>query len=261
MGLGLKLHHTSNESNNVLRPAVVLIHGAGGQCLSWPPQIRRLHGQRVYALDLPAHGRSDGIGRQRIEEYANDVLSLMDELRILRAVLVGHSMGGAIALEIAIRHPRRVLGLGLIGSGARLAVQPAIMRFAAQPADYPLALKQIGDRSFAGATPLRLRELALERMAEIRPSVLHGDLMACDSFDRRADLGAVRTPTLIVCGAEDQMTPPRYSQYLHQQIAGSVLHIVPDAGHMVMLEKPEPVADCLAGFLESIVYEPGKFAE
>jgi pimeloyl-ACP methyl ester carboxylesterase len=95
-------------------------------------------------------------------------------------------------------------------------------------------------------------------MAEIRSSVLHGDLMACDAFDRMADLTTVDAPTLIVCGVEDQMTPPKYSQYLHQQIAGSVLHIVEDAGHMVMLEQPDRVAGYIAAFLNSITYEPGR---
>jgi len=236
----------------------VLIHGVGGHHLSWPPQIRRLHDQRVYAVDLPAHGRSDGIGRQRIEDYANDVLALLDELRISRAVLIGHSMGGAIALDAAIRWPKRVLGLGLIGTGARLPVDPAILRNAAQEANTPVAVRQIGERSFAAATPARLRELALERMAATRPSVLHGDLMACDAFDRMVDLRSVTSPTLIVCGVEDQMTPPKYSQYLHQQIAGSVLHIVQEAGHMVMLEQPDRVAEHLAQFLNSIAYEPGR---
>jgi pimeloyl-ACP methyl ester carboxylesterase len=211
----------------------------------------------VYAIDLPAHGRSDGIGRQRIEDYSNDLLSLMDELRINRAVLIGHSMGGAIAMDSAIRHPKRVLGLGLIGSGARLPLDPAIMRNAAQEANYPVAVKQIGERSFAASTPARLRELALERMAELRPAVLHGDLLACDAFDRMADLRAIDSPTMIVCGVEDQMTPPKYSQHLHQNIAGSVLHIVQDAGHMVMLEQPDRVAEHLSQFLNSIPYKPG----
>jgi pimeloyl-ACP methyl ester carboxylesterase len=212
----------------------------------------------VYAVDLPAHGRSDGIGRQRIEDYSNDVLALMDELRINRAVLIGHSMGGAIAMDSAIRHPKRVLGLGLIGSGARLPLDPAILRNASQEANFPVAVKQIGERSFSAATPVRLRELALERIAGMRPSVLYGDLIACDAFDRMADLWTINFPTMIVCGVDDQMTPPKYSQYLHQHIAGSVLHIVQDAGHMVMLEQPDRVAEHLAQFLNSITYEPGR---
>jgi pimeloyl-ACP methyl ester carboxylesterase len=212
----------------------------------------------VYAVDLPAHGRSDGIGRQRIEDYSDDVLALMDDLRINRAVLIGHSMGGAIALDTAIRHPRRVLGLGLIATGARLRPDPAILRNASQAANFPVAVRQIGERSFAAATPARLKELVLERMGELRSSVLHGDLMACDAFDRMADLKGIDSPTLILCGLEDQMTPPKYSQYLHQQIAGSVLHIFKDAGHMVMLEQPDRVAEHLAQFLNSIAYEPGR---
>ena len=257
MPTALKLHYFASEADNFVRPPVLLIHGAGGHHLYWPPQVRRLHNQRMFAMDLPGHGKSDGIGHHRVQDYADEILKLMAALRLNAAVLVGHSMGGAIALDAAIRFPRRVLGLCLIGSGARLRVDPAILRSLAQDSNYAAALRLIGERSFAARTGRRLMELAMQRMAETRPSVLHGDLMACNAFDVTHQISNINSPTLVLCGAEDQMTPPKYSDFMHANIGGSRLKIIPGAGHMVMLEQPDEVADELASFLDLIPYRPG----
>jgi pimeloyl-ACP methyl ester carboxylesterase len=95
-------------------------------------------------------------------------------------------------------------------------------------------------------------------MADMRSSVLFGDLMACDEFDITAQLEKIHQPALVLCGAADQMTPPKYSEYLHTHLSGSRLRLLNGAGHMVMLEQPEEVAGALAAFLDSIPYEPGR---
>ena len=89
-------------------------------------------------------------------------------------------------------------------------------------------------------------------MLEIRPSVLHGDLLACTAFDVTDRLSEIHHPTLIICGAGDKMTPVRYSQQLADNIHDSTLKIVPSAGHMVMLEQPSLVADYLVEFLDGL---------
>ncbi len=78
--------------------------------------------------------------------------------------------------------------------------------------------------------------------------------MACDAFDETERIEQIRQPVLVICGNEDRMTPLRQSQYLAEHIPGAVLKTIPDAGHMVMLEKPQPVADILRGFLEGVKY-------
>ena len=79
--------------------------------------------------------------------------------------------------------------------------------------------------------------------------VAHADFAACDAFDVRSRLSEIRAPTLIVCGAEDKMTPPKYSEYLTQNIAGAEFHLIENAGHMVMLERPEEFNRVLLDFL------------
>ena len=246
-----------DNGGNWARPAVVLLHGAGGNDLSWPPEIRRMQDQRIYALDLPGHGKSEGIGRQSISDYARCVIDFLDALKIQKAIFVGHSMGGAIALWLGIHNPSRVLGLGLISTGPRLRVSPALLSSSSVEATLPLAVKMAVDLAFGPRADPRTKELIAQRMNEVRYPVLHGDFIACDTFDETSLQGRAKAPTLIICGSEDRMTPPGYSEMMHQRLKKSVLHVEDGAGHMVMLEHPQAIANILHLFLNSITYQPG----
>src|SRR5512142_1639337 len=92
------LYYFAHGAENVSRPPVILIHGAGGSHLSWPPQMRRLHDERILAVDLPGHGKSAGVGHHAVEDYAAGILAFLAALKLNQAVLVGHSLGGAVAL-------------------------------------------------------------------------------------------------------------------------------------------------------------------
>lgn len=258
MPVAAGLFYFVNGGENLLRPPTILIHGAGGHHLFWPPQVRRLPDERLFAPDLPGHGKSPGLGRHSIVEYSSTLLDFLDTLSLRTVVMVGHSMGSAIALDVATRLPERVAGLVLVGGGARLRVAPELLRAASDPSTAAEAIHLLSERSFAPQTDTKLKQAASQRLADTRLPVLHGDLMACDAFDVRDRLRAISAPTLIVCGEADKMTPPSYSIYLQQQIPGARLQMVPNAGHMVMLEKPDEVAALLGSFLQSIDYRPGR---
>jgi pimeloyl-ACP methyl ester carboxylesterase len=258
MPVAAGLYYFAHQADNFTRPPVILIHGAGGHQLFWPPQVRRMHDQRIFAVDLPGHGKSAGLGHHTIEDYCGEILEFLKALKLNAAVLVGHSMGAAIALQMAIQNRKHVLGLGLVGCGARLRVNPALLQGAPDPSTFAETVQLVTDLSFSSETNPRLRELAAQRMAETRPSVLYGDFLACNVFDETDRLSMVSVPTLILCGAEDKMTPARNSEFLHENISDSKMEILPGVGHMLMLERPDRFADLLADFLDSIPYRPGK---
>jgi pimeloyl-ACP methyl ester carboxylesterase len=224
----------------------VLIHGAGGNHLHWPAALRTLPGRRVFALDLPGHGGSPGPGRRSIGEYARDVVDFLEARGIADAVLVGHSMGGAIALTLALEAPGRVVGLGLVGTGARLRVAPAILEATADEAHLAAAAAAVAGWAFGpGASPDLLAAFT-EGMRACPAAVVHGDFLACDAFDVRDRLATIRAPAVIVCGDADRLTPPRYAEFLHHRLAGSRFTLVAGAGHMVALEAPGETVAALA---------------
>ncbi len=243
-----------------LRPAnasdalpVVLIHGAGGSYLHWPPQVRRLPSLWTLAVDLPGHGRSPGVGEQSIEGYAQRLVSWADAVGFQKAIWVGHSMGGAIALTLALRFPERVHALGLVATGARLPVNPKLLESTAHQATYSLAVETIMRWAFSPNAPSRVKTLAARRMLETRHTVVYNDFAACNRFDVGPSLGEITCPTLVVHGTADRMTPLRYGERLAREIPQARLVTVPDAGHMVMLEQPDAVAQALQAFAHDVL--------
>ena len=235
-----------------IHPPIVLIHGAGGNHLYWPPGIRRLPGYRIHSLDLPGHGKSPGRGRQSIDSYAADIQKWVHETNLNRAVFIGHSMGSAIAIRLALYHPEIVSGLGLVGAGAALRVNEELLESTSSPTTFDNAVMRITKLSFSSSASERLVELAAQRMLETRQSVLHGDLRACDEFDETVRISNISQPTIIICGIDDKMTPVRLSHYLYNNIPGSELEIIPGAGHMVMMEQPQAVGFAINRLMNKI---------
>jgi pimeloyl-ACP methyl ester carboxylesterase len=199
-------------------PPLVFIHGAGGNSLHWPPQLRRLPGFEVYALDLPGHGDSPGSSAETITEKAKAVVAWKAALGLGSCVFAGHSMGGAIAQILALNQPEGVAGLVLVGTGGRLRVHPDILAMTATDEGFTQTVQIILAWSYSSSADKRLVELANKRMLQVPARVVHADYLACDHFDVLPRLKEIRCPTLVICGGEDQLTPPKYSQYLADQI-------------------------------------------
>lgn len=246
-----------HEGGRTDKPPVLLLHGAGGDHLVWPAEIRRMPGFRVAALDLPGHGRSPGSGCQSVDDYARAVFQFMDETGFWQAVLIGHSMGGAVALCAAASNPRRIVGLGLVSSGPRLQVPGVILENVSNPSTYSFAAQSLHSLMCGPQTHPRLAEKNLGRLLSLRPTLLYGDLLACGGYDATEWLESIRVPVLVTCGTQDKLTPPRYSSMLAESIPGAALQTVDGAGHLVMLEQPLRVQKILSVFLHSLPYTPG----
>lgn len=258
MSFAAGMYYFAWGGENSPRPPVILIHGAGGTHLNWPPQIRRLNGQRIFAPDLPGHGRSGDVGRQSIAAYAADIARFMDALRMPAAVIAGHSMGAAIAMTLALEHPPLVLALALLGVAPRMRVAPAFLEGLENPSTLVSTVEHITEYSYSPRTDPRFKELAARRMAETRQPVLHGDFLACDLFDLSAELARIHAPTLVLASDEDRMVPVRLSRQIQQQVPGAQLRLIAGAGHMFMLEQPEAVAAALIDFLDTLPDRPAE---
>lgn len=248
--LGKKIHYVGNAGVEGDAP-LLFVHGAGGTHENWLNQLRDLSGRYpALALDLPGHGRSEGEGFRSIEAYRDFAREFLDALDIRRAVLVGHSMGGAIALSFALLYPTRLTALVLVGTGARLKVHPRV--FEALRGDWEEAAHLLIRWAFAENAPPDLIRQEEAKWLEASPAVVEGDFLACNAFDLIDEVEKIHFPTLILCGAEDRLTPVKYAEYLHQKIQGSRLTLVPGAGHMVMIERPEEVNQALDTFLQQL---------
>jgi pimeloyl-ACP methyl ester carboxylesterase len=233
-------------------PPLILLHGAGCNHRIWHPSIRRMAGQRVFALDLPGHGNSTGFGLQSIAAYADQIVEFLASLGLYQAVFVGHAMGGGIALEMAIRHPSHTAGLGLISTGAHLGENLDIMESFSNPLTFNGALHNFQQKAFGASTPRALIEQCLQTIRSTRISVLAADWHACARFDRRASIAEVTCPTWVIVGAEDHLTPIAYAHFLADRIPAARLQVIANASHMVILEQPDRVVQGLQQFLSAL---------
>jgi len=224
---------------------LVFLHGAGGSRFSW--QLQTHHFKDSLAIELPGH--PEGRGFKTIEEYTAWLDEYLQRSALRDSVLIGHSMGGAIAIEYAL-HSSSLKGLVLVGTGARLRVRQDLMSKIME--DYKEASKFIARVSTSpNCDPIVIERIAKE-ILKVNPEVTYGDFLACNNFDRMNDLQNINARALVICGADDQMTPPKYSQYLHEKIRNSRLVEVPGAGHSVMLEKHREFNEALEALPASL---------
>jgi pimeloyl-ACP methyl ester carboxylesterase len=230
-------------------PALVFLHGAGGNHRHWLQQAARLSQRcQTLALDLPGHGLSRGRARSQIEDYTDFVHSFTRQVLDRPFVLAGHSMGGAIAMDFALRYPEQLTGLILVTTGARLRVAPAML----EAFGSGRRTTRLIDLAYHGQTAPELLSLARQEMENTDPAIYFADFTACDKFNLMPELGKIQTPTLVVGAGEDRLTPAKYSVFLAEGIPGAHVEIIPSAGHMVMLEKPDQLNEAIIKFMEKI---------
>ncbi|MCB2179577.1 alpha/beta hydrolase [bacterium] len=244
-------YFTSQQNGDRETPAVVLIHGAGGTHMHWPYNLRRLNNHRVFAPDLPGHGKSSGLGKQSVDKYAETIAEWMEAVGIDRALIIGHSMGGAIAQSLAINFPHKVTGLILIGTGAKLTVSQELLDKLSIPSSTPAAIDQVIQWSWNPNTDKKLLKQVREQMMKIRSAVIYGDFLACNNFDLTRKIDQIEVPTLVIVGENDKMTPLHINKQLESKIPTAKMAVISDCGHMVMLENPEAVADEVFGFIQT----------
>lgn len=228
-------------------PSLLCLHGSGGDGGEFREMFAHLAGRvNAAALDLPGHGATPGPALTRVEDYAAWVAGFIAAGPV-RPWLLGHSLGGAIALTLGLTRPELLTGLVLWGTGARLKVLPAILEGLER--DPGPTLDLVAEQAHAVDADAGLKAEARRRLGLVDPRVTRGGYGACDRFDVMARLGGITLPTLVVCGAGDRLTPLKYSRHLAGHIPGARLTVIPGAGHMLQTERPVAAAQALLDFL------------
>lgn len=229
-------------------PTIVFIHGAAMDHTVWAMHTRYfMHVHRsVIALDLPAHGSSQGSPLPSIEMMSDWVSRCLDHLGVGRVALVGHSMGALVALELAANNTDRVGTLALLGAAVPMAVSEELLDAARREHAAAVDMmvlwghaysSQLGGNPVAGIHVVHTAKRLLERA---RPGVLFNDLNACNDYQNgEGSALKVTAKTTLVCGTEDKMTPLRAGRALAESIPGCLIQTVPQCGHLLMSEQPE----------------------
>ncbi len=260
---GERIHYRDEGSG----PAIVLIHGLGGSTYSWRSTIAGLSSDyRVIALDLPGFGFSERqpVHPLSLDRHARRVARLMDELEIQRAIVMGHSMGGAVASRLAVAWPERVERLVLVSSTHAGEIPP--WQRPGNRARSPLYLVDFGLRMprltrlvgklvvrnvvFEGA---QASDELVRRYCE--PLLLPGTgaclrrLFDDTVTEQPIDLAGVSAPTLVINGAADRGCPPGLAARIAASIPGARVMVIEQAGHLVAEEQPEAFLACVREFL------------
>ena len=216
-------------------PVVLLLHGAAGNANTFALCREAWSWADLWCLDLPGRGGSDGPPRDAVSDLAAFVRAAIETAGI-RPLVVGHSLGGGVALELGLSSPDILRGIVMISSGARLRVSPQILE-AARTATEPLRLDfAFADRSVAPAYQAVANETPLATTA--------ADWAACDGFDVRERLPSLRAPLALVWGSADALTPPKFQHWL-AEATGAHTQELEGMGHMLPWEAPDAVAEAV----------------
>lgn len=242
---------------------IVFVHGFPHRRTLWAPQLGALVDRaRCIAVDLRGFGESAPDGAVSMDVYADDIIALLDQRKVERAVVCGLSMGGYVAFALWRRFPARVRGLVLMDTKAGADNPEAVSK---RKEMIELARERgsaaVADAMITGMVGRSTREKcpevadAVHRMLESAP--VEGIIGALEAMMTRSDstptLSTIDVPTLIIVGEEDALTPPKEAQIMHDAIHGSRLEVIPGAGHVSNLERPATVNHVLSEFLASIL--------
>ena len=239
---------------------VLFLHGTSDSWRSFENVLPELPGwMHGIALTQRGHGDADRPATgYRTEDFADDVAALMDALGIEKAIVVGHSMGGSIAQRFAIDHPERLLGLVLIGARASWHRHPGVLALGeavaamTDPVD-PDFVREFQLSTLARPVSPAYLETVVAESLKLPAHVWRAAFAECVfQADHTAVLGRIATPTLLMCGGQDDFARDEQETLL-AGIPGASLLVYPDAGHALHWEEPQRFAADLAAFVARAV--------
>ena len=251
----------NGESIDSTKPSVVLIHGAANSHHTWDGVVEKMScmsctTHNILAIDLPGHGATFAEAKTCIEGYADWVINLLDNGAINHATLVGHSMGSLIALDCAKRYQARVSSLILIGAATPMPVADKVLALADE--DVEAAYELVTRASFylpknadgSWPEPNEMMKNYRQALSQNHPRTLAKDMRRCHDYAiDHTVLSAINTPTLVVIGEKDRMTTMDAGLAVSQQLVNATHVLLPNVGHLMMLEAFEDVAQLIVAHL------------
>ena len=246
---------------DMVGPPVLCLHGIGGDRTSFADQLGQLGGRRVIAWNMPGYGGSDPLMQMDFAALSGAVVALLDALGIATVHLVGQSIGGMIAQEVAIRSSDRVASLGLIATtpafgGRDDSFRQAFVAARLGPldagADMAMLAQQAIPAIIGPAASAEMRQLAIAAMGRIDETAFRQVVSCLVTFNRRADQHRISQPCCLIAGAHDTNSPARVMAKMADGLANATFHIVDQAGHLVNSECPETVNAILTAFFNRV---------
>jgi pimeloyl-ACP methyl ester carboxylesterase len=232
---------------------LLFLHGAGSTGAVWRRQLAHFADRHSpLAVDYPGHGRSSGTeSLESVAAYADVVLALLDRLGVERFVPVGASMGGAVAIELALRVPGRVEALVLLSTAAKLGISNETLErwrsVMLGRAPQPFTTDGYGDD-----VPFEVMREGWELQVTTDPRVRYFDLLACRQVDFRERVGSIHAPTLVVGGTKDPVVAPADTAALAAAIPGAKHTAIEGGGHFLCRERPEALHAAIDSFLGAL---------
>jgi pimeloyl-ACP methyl ester carboxylesterase len=250
---GVELPYLDHGSMDAL--PILLLHGITDSCLSFETTIAHMPSRvRTIAPSLRGHGDASVPDSYRLEDFAGDVAALIDVLSLDAALIVGHSMGAAIAQQFAISYPERTLGLVLVGAFAALARNPSCIIFGktaieplADPVD-PLFVREFQESTVARPLTEGVLDLVVSESLKVPARVWKAAWSTLVETDLTPDLPRIRTPTILVWGDQDELTLRAEQEIILRSIPAARLATFAGAGHAPHWEEPARFAALVAEF-------------
>lgn len=243
---------------DVNSPPVVLLHAIATDSALWTPQVPVWSTAfRLICIDLPGHGASPACSEvESLQEYADCILEVLDEMMVSKASIVGLSFGGMIAQAFALSYPQRLVSLVLAHTSVRTeeAVQGIWESRASQLANGGMAaqveatLQRWFTRAFSVGSPLTLDWLSLQ-ITRTTPEGYLNAIRAIQSLDHLERLIEISAPALVVVGEADSAVPPAAGTMIAERIQNSTLVVLKDCAHLGNLEQPVLFTETVGRFL------------
>jgi pimeloyl-ACP methyl ester carboxylesterase len=245
-------------------PALLFLHGIGGDAECFRPQLAHFGRDfRAIAWNMPGYGGTDLLPETTFPALADAVAALLDARGIARVHLVGHSLGGMIAQEFALRHPGSLASLTLSGTTAAFGrpdgdFQRDFIRQRLAPLEAGQAMADLAGRLVGGligpAPDPDGMATALASMSRVPPGTYRAALHCLVAFDRRDALPRIAVPTLLIAGGADTTAPAAVMERMAAKIPGARFVTIPGAGHLANLEQPAAFNRVLGEFLRKIAH-------